>query len=245
MKPVHEIIAKGMALGHLHGRYRGILNAKKAGATVFAFRRTSETYDRAVDWLRKRMEVSKKDLDALEELYSAQALNISKNLEEWVDSKMETAAMNVVAEGMTTREGTRAMIEAMQSVGILPAEITTPKQAYLGETVFRTQTKLAYGAARWQEDQEDWVQEILWGYKYVTIGDDRVRPTHAALEGATAPKDDPIWNTIWPPNGWACRCDILDLFDEREIVKPDPATIAAGPDKGFGYNPGKLFLKAA
>lgn len=239
MKPVPEIIAKGMALAHIHGRYRGILNAKKAGATVLAFRRTSETYDKAVDWLRKRMEVSKKDLAALEELYHAQALNISKGLETWVDSKMERAAMDVVQQGMTTREGTRVMAEAMEAVGMVP------HNSFTAEALFRTQTKLAYGAARWQENQEEWVQEILWGYKYVTVGDDRVRPTHEALEGMTAPKDDPIWNTIWPPNGWACRCDILDLFDEREIVKPDAATIAAGPDKGFDYNPGKMFLKEA
>ena len=90
------------------------------------------------------------------------------------------------------------------------------------------------------------IDEILWGYKYVTVGDDRVRDEHAALEGTTAPKDDPIWQTIWPPNGWACRCQTIMIFEERKTVRPEPVVdvegraVVPGPDKGFNFNPGTV-----
>lgn len=45
--------------------------------------------------------------------------------------------------------------------------------------------------------------------EYRTMGDDRVRPEHEALNGKVAAIDDPIWNTIYPPNDYGCRCTVL------------------------------------
>lgn len=39
-----------------------------------------------------------------------------------------------------------------------------------------------------------------------TVGDDRVRPQHAILDGFTAHITDPVWNKLWPPLDWECRC---------------------------------------
>lgn len=47
-----------------------------------------------------------------------------------------------------------------------------------------------------------------WG-EYVTVGDGRVRPEHAALHGKRWPLDHQAWADIWPPNGWGCRCTVL------------------------------------
>ncbi len=48
----------------------------------------------------------------------------------------------------------------------------------------------------------------LW-WQYQTVGDGRVRAEHAALDGATFRFNDEIWNTIYPPNGWNCRCIVV------------------------------------
>lgn len=45
--------------------------------------------------------------------------------------------------------------------------------------------------------------------EYITVGDGRVRPAHAALHGKRWPLDHPAWAEIWPPNGWNCRCTVL------------------------------------
>jgi SPP1 gp7 family putative phage head morphogenesis protein len=46
-------------------------------------------------------------------------------------------------------------------------------------------------------------------WEYRTVGDDKVRPAHAALNGLILPADDPRWDSIYPPNGWNCRCWIV------------------------------------
>lgn len=46
-----------------------------------------------------------------------------------------------------------------------------------------------------------------------TAGDERVRDSHSRYEGFTRPKNDPIWNSFWPPFDWNCRCIAEEGFD--------------------------------
>ena len=46
-------------------------------------------------------------------------------------------------------------------------------------------------------------------WEYRTVGDDRVREEHAALNGLILSHDDPLWDKIYPPNGWKCRCYVV------------------------------------
>ena len=80
----------------------------------------------------------------------------------------------------------------------------------------------------------------LWGFAYVTMGDDRVRVNHEALDGTKARKDDPIWNEITPPLGWNCRCQKIEEFDPDTTEKLPPAVeevdgviVVPGPDPKF------------
>jgi len=45
--------------------------------------------------------------------------------------------------------------------------------------------------------------------EYQTAGDDRVRVSHKALDGRIYQVDDPALDTIYPPNGWGCRCEMI------------------------------------
>ncbi|MBS1942580.1 MAG: DUF935 family protein [Bacteroidetes bacterium] len=53
-------------------------------------------------------------------------------------------------------------------------------------------------------------------WEYTTQGDDRVRDAHRRLDGKVFPWNDPVWATIYPPNGWRCRCTITQRFDVPE-----------------------------
>jgi SPP1 gp7 family putative phage head morphogenesis protein len=48
-------------------------------------------------------------------------------------------------------------------------------------------------------------------WEYHTQGDGQVRPAHAALDGKVFSAKDDIWNKIYPPNGWNCRCTVLPV----------------------------------
>lgn len=56
--------------------------------------------------------------------------------------------------------------------------------------------------------------DVLPYLEYVTAGDSRVRPEHAELDGKVFRVDDPVINTIYPPNGWGCRCMMVSREDQ-------------------------------
>lgn len=67
---------------------------------------------------------------------------------------------------------------------------------------FETTAGMAQSADQWIDIQRD--QKTLPLLKYVTAGDNRVRPEHAAWDGIVKPVDDPFWNSHNPPNGYRC-----------------------------------------
>ena len=75
-------------------------------------------------------------------------------------------------------------------------------------------------ASKWLEIEED--KEIFPFLRYVTAGDGKVRPDHKTLDGVIKRVDDDFWNTFYPPNGWNCRCTVLQ---EAEAVETPDADI--------------------
>ena len=86
------------------------------------------------------------------------------------------------------------------------------KNAARAETVLRTNAFQAYAAARHRSQMGD--TEVFPYLKYVTVGDDRVRDSHARLNGTILRKDDPFWETHYPPWDWGCRCIAVELTEE-------------------------------
>lgn len=77
-------------------------------------------------------------------------------------------------------------------------------------------------------------------YEYITMRDERVRPTHRDMDGRIYKVNDPIWNTWFPPNGFNCRCKIKGLTTTQAISKgittSKPLYL---PDAGYAFNPTK------
>lgn len=97
-------------------------------------------------------------------------------------------------------------------------------------------------AARWERFEEDGDRYNL---QYRTANDDRVRPQHAALHGVTLPISDPFWKTYYPPNGWNCRCTVVQVRKSKYPVTPHDEAMTRGAEatgkdtKGiFQFNPG-------
>lgn len=89
---------------------------------------------------------------------------------------------------------------------------------------FDTAIGSAQMAKKWQQYEDD--KDIYPNLTYRTVGDDRVSEEHAALEGLTRPVDDTIWDTIYPPNRFRCRCDV-DQSDDIELTDAKDATAMA------------------
>ena len=98
-------------------------------------------------------------------------------------------------------------------------------------------------AAKWERFSEDGDRYNL---QYRTANDDKVRPEHAALNGVTLPPSDPFWEEYYPPNGWNCRCTVVQVRKSKYPATPHEEAMALGEEalqrdtKGiFHFNPGK------
>lgn len=80
------------------------------------------------------------------------------------------------------------------------------------EHTLRTQGFQAYAVARHQQQMSTVRSHPYWMYE--TVGDNRVRAGHAALDGKVLRADDPWWKTHYPPWDWGCRCVVIALDEE-------------------------------
>ena len=231
--------------GMIYARLMGIDRARTlAPQTISAARPKvsgARAYRRAAGRLIDRLAISPATLTLLEDQFQAQALRVVKEASGSVERGLQETVAQMHLDGVHVREGVKRLGEAFDRYGL------TPTNSFMLEAIVRTQSALAYSAGKLDVERSDAIDEILWGYKYVTVGDDRVRDRHIALEGTVLPKTDPFWQTHYPPNGWACRCQAIPIYDQRaevrapEEVEIDDRIIRPGADPGFGYDAARLF----
>ena len=97
-------------------------------------------------------------------------------------------------------------------------------------------------AAKWEQFEQDGDRYNL---QYRTAGDKKVRPEHAALDRVTLPMSDPFWEEYYPPNGWNCRCTVVQVRKSKYPATPHDEAMKLGETalerdkKGiFRFNPG-------
>jgi SPP1 gp7 family putative phage head morphogenesis protein len=109
---------------------------------------------------------------------------------------------------------------------VVVAELGTPSRL---QTIYRTNMQTAYAAGQWDaiEQQADLAPFLL----YDAVDDFRTRPEHAAWDGTVLPVTDPWWQTHYPPNGWNCRCSVIQL-DADEVAELGLAPARKAPKDG-------------
>lgn len=98
-------------------------------------------------------------------------------------------------------------------------------------------------AARWKQFEQDGDRYNL---QYRTMYDKRVRRTHRMLHNITLPIESPFWDKYFPPNGWGCRCTVVQVrkdkypvSDEQEAMNLGSQATAGKYQEMFMFNPGK------
>lgn len=98
-------------------------------------------------------------------------------------------------------------------------------------------------AARWKKFEQDGDRYLL---QYRTMYDKRVRRTHRMMHNITLPITSPFWDKYFPPNGWNCRCTVVQVrkgkypvSDENEAMNLGSQATAGKYQEMFMFNPGK------
>ncbi|MFW2122501.1 phage minor head protein [Acinetobacter ursingii] len=100
------------------------------------------------------------------------------------------------------------------------------------DLVFRQNVQSAYSAGRWQQQQRNKTKRPY--LMYSAINDNRVRPSHLALDGIIRHIDDPFWLKYYPPHDFQCRCTTIALTETQALkrgVTPDDQVPDIGEPK--------------
>ncbi len=241
---MRDLLTDAMVAAYLKGLRRVELTVQRQQKI-----KLSTAYDGVIEHLRKQALLRPEDLDELRVRFGNDVAKVLGELTNAVDGRLMNTMTDLTIRQAHVAEGIADLKEAFHRSGIDPAN------SYTLENIFRTQTQIAYSAGRWQALEDPAIDEILWGFTYVSVGDNRVRPNHVAMDGIRLPKDDPFWSRFFPPNGYSCRCAAIEIFEgdslarRSRIVTPKPkrvdgATVYPDADPGFDFNPGQLFSGA-
>jgi len=128
-----------------------------------------------------------------------------------------------LAEGKTFRQFQQDLEPQLKKLGWLGrTEIVDPATGEVRtidvnpwrlRNIYRTNMQTSYMAGRYREQWSRRETRPFW--MYVAILDAAVRPSHEALNGSVFPADDPVWDWMYPPNDWGCRCRVRTLSQRR------------------------------
>lgn len=111
-------------------------------------------------------------------------------------------------------------------------------------TIFRTNTRVARATGQWQRVQRTKRSHPF--LQYLLGPSVNHRPEHELLDEMILSADDPLWDIIWPPNGFGCNCHVRQLSDsEAETLGGETDFDELGvevdsiTDEGWDHNPGK------
>lgn len=180
------------------------------------------------------------------QLAAEEALAYLEKLGKTIDDKLKERVAKLAADELTAaaivaRISMVSMatsllqaVEAAVATGVIPdtwargslpqALITTGLQRYDPRVMFQATVRSAYSAGRWEKAMEPDALDEMPLFVYRTMRDDRVRDSHAALNGVALPKNHQFWQDHYPPNGWRCRCQAIEA-DAAYIAKLEKAGI--------------------
>lgn len=102
-------------------------------------------------------------------------------------------------------------------------------------TEYRTAVKSAQDGIKWTKLVDE---KSLFPYlEYRSTRDGRVRDEHAVFDGIIKPVDSPFWDTYYPPNGFNCRCRIIQR--ESGPATRTPSNLPPPDSPLFEQNVGK------
>lgn len=251
-----ELLAKHLAAANLLGRTQILAEVKrktgKALALATSSRKPAHHFseddpllasfsvdlpnDRAAEYLRQLTPVTKATFDGLTLQYKKDAFTVSGTSDLRLIQKIRDELATVMEQGATPQQFAAAVKKITTDAGV------EELNAFTLDTVFNTNMQKAYSLGRYEQMQDPAVQAALPVWEYMTVGDDRVRPEHAVLDGFQAQAIDPVWMKIYPPNGFNCRCTVIPLLAEEagdNAMEPGYSRLpvlamALVPQAGFG-----------
>ena len=207
--------------------------------------------DAAIAYLeQKGIQVSWDWQDMLDDAH-ATAFTVAKTMKMDVIDDIYSAVVKSVENGQTLQQFNNELAPVLQRKGwwgkkeVANPDTGEPQTVRLGspyrlKTIYLTNMQSAYMAGRYVAMREAVDTHPYW--EYVAIMDTRTRPSHAALNGMVYEADDPVWNSMYPPLDFRCRCRVRALSESsgRSRVLTSPSLETKYVDIGTNEYTGEV-----
>lgn len=176
----------------------------------------------------------------------ATAFTVAKTAGMDVANDIYDAVVRAAENGETLTEFSRSLTPVLQGKGwwgrvdvanpdtgeIQTATLGTPHRL---KTIYLTNMQSAYMAGRYVAMQDSVATHPYW--QYVAVNDSRTRESHRLMHGRVYRADDPVWDSMYPPLDFRCRCRVrpLSRADGEGKVLPSPELESQTVD--IGSNP--------
>lgn len=179
--------------------------------------------ERAVEYFRSRGMRIAGDWKSVATAVRSGSFSVAGVMKAQVLDDIRAALQDALDNGQTYEDFKKGLVPQLQAAGwwgrwpadpetgeVLPGKGITPRRL---ETIFRTNLQGAYMAGRYKGMVEASDSHPYWMYS--AILDNRTRPRHRSLHGRVFRWDDPVWQVIYPPNGYNCRCRVRPLTEAQ------------------------------
>lgn len=231
------LIRDTMLAADLMGRRRVMLRVAPVLAKREKIHLAGTVFDETLSLMQKRLALSDAELKKLSDKYADAAFRISDKMTKGLERKLYDQIIESVRNGDLQKDAVASLR------GVFEKEGLAPWSNYKLEAVFRTQAQIGYAAGRYSAQQDPAVQDVLWGYEYSAIEDDRTTELCQELDGTKLPKDDPFWGRYTPPNHYNCRSTVLEVFKYEEPEAAAAPDEIEEPADGFRVNFGEALVQ--
>ena len=248
--PLKDSIFRSLLTAHMMGRGDGVMNMQNQGYDFGKIKKFAEvafdwevldepfTPEEAVKFFSGKVPMTREEFDALTEKLMSEAFYVTGLEKLNIEKDVKALLTDALKNGMTLEEF-KFKLNEMQIKYATPAygregTIGEGILDYHAETVFRTNMMDAYNQGRREMYGDPDVKAYFPAYEYTAIMDGRVTDICAGLDGKIYLADDPIWDTIWPPNHFSCRSTVVTVnkYDfNRDMISEPPG---GKPAPGFG-----------
>lgn len=203
----------------------------------------------AIEYLKQKgVAVSWDWQDMLDDAH-ATAFTVAKTAGMDVANDIYRAVVNAAETGQTLEQFQKTFTPVLQSKGWWGrTQATNPdtgeaQTVQLGsphrlKTIYLTNMQSAYMAGRYAEMMDSVDTHPYW--QYVAINDSRTRDSHRRMHGRVYAAVDPVWDTMYPPLDFRCRCRVRPLSraagESRALPSPtlETQTVDIGSNEYTG-----------
>jgi uncharacterized protein with gpF-like domain len=198
----------------------------------------------------------------------AQAFTVAKAMQADVLTTLQGAVDKAIAESQTFQQFQKGLTPTLQGLGwwgrkdvvdpvtgeVVNAQLGSPRRL---KTIFDANMRSARAAGQWE--RIDRTKKLLPYLLYQLGPSEHHRPEHAAWNGLILPVDDVFWDAHFPPNGWGCKCHVIQLSAAQAARRGGPSVrpveqlvsyknartgqtlrVPKGVDPAWAFNPGKV-----